>query len=93
MSNLILHAVVAHKPYFKTKEKALEEVHNMFPDEKTKSFVRETDSSFRVRIHPKTEFIKSSYVTKIINPSLSLVFARKKKPEEPEILSLFERVN
>ena len=56
MSNLVLHAVIVYKPYFKTKEEALAEAHHMFPNEKTKTFVRETDSSFRVRIHPKTQF-------------------------------------
>ena len=43
MSNLVLHAVIAHKPYFKTKEQALTEAHHMFPNEKTKTFVRETN--------------------------------------------------
>ena len=78
MSILVLHAVIAHKPYFKTKEQALTEAHHMFPNEKTKTFVRETDSSFRVRIHPKTQFDKTSYITKVINPSLSLVFGKLK---------------
>ena len=36
MSNLILHAVIAHKPYFKTKEQALTEAHHIFSAEKTK---------------------------------------------------------
>jgi len=78
MSNLVLHAVIVYKPYFKTKEEALAEAHHMFPNEKTKTFVRETDSSFRVRIHPKTQFDKTSYITKVINPSLSLVFGKLK---------------
>ena len=46
MTKLILHAVVCHKPYFTTKQEALKKAHNMFPDEKTKTFVRETGSSF-----------------------------------------------
>ena len=61
MTNLILHAVVCHKPYFTSKQQALAEAHHMFPNEKTKTFVRETGSSFRVRIHPKTKFIKTSF--------------------------------
>jgi hypothetical protein len=78
MSNLILHAVIAHKPYFTSKAQALKEAHHMFPSERTKTFVRETSTSYRVRIHPKTKFIKTSYITKVINPSLSLVFGKLK---------------
>ena len=79
MTNLVLHAVIAHKPFYKTKEQALKEAHHMFPNEKSKSFVRETDPSFRVRIIPKTQFIKTEYVTKVINPNLSLIFGKLKK--------------
>jgi hypothetical protein len=78
MSNLILHAIIAHKPYFESKAQALAEAHHMFPSERTKTFVRETSTSYRVRIHPKTKFIKTSYITKVINPSLSLVFGKLK---------------
>jgi len=78
MSHLILHAVVAHKPYFTSKAQALAEAHHMFPSEKTKTFVRETHSSYRVRIHPKTKFKKTSYVTKVVNPKLSLIFGKLK---------------
>ena len=63
----------------KTKEQALKKAHELFPNEKSKSFVRETDSSFRVRIVPKTQFIKTEYVTKVINPNLSLIFGNLKK--------------
>ena len=78
MTNLILHAVVCHKPYFTSKQQALAKTHHMFPDERTKTFVRETNSSFRVRIHPKTKFIKTSFVSKVINPSITLVFGKLK---------------
>jgi len=77
-SKLVLHSVIAKKPYYKTKEQALKEAINMFPNEKNKSFVRETESSFRVRIVPKTKFIKTEYVTKVVNPNLSLVFGKLK---------------
>lgn len=77
-SNLVLHAIIAHKPYYKTKEQALQKAHELFPNEKNKSFVRETESSFRIRIVPKTKFIKTEYITKIINPNLSLVFGKLK---------------
>ena len=78
MSHLILHAVIAHKPWFSSKAQALAQSNHMFPSEKTKTFVRETKSSYRVRIHPKTKFIKTSYITKVINPSLSLIFGKLK---------------
>ena len=76
---LVLHAVIAKRPYYKTKEQALKEAHHMFPEENAKTFVRETDSSFRVRIVPKTKFIKTEYITKVVNPNLSLVFGKLKK--------------
>ena len=75
---LVLHAVIAKKPAYKTKEQALKEAHHMFPEENQKTFVRETDSSFRIRIVPKTKFIKTEYVTKVVNPNLSLVFGKLK---------------
>jgi hypothetical protein len=78
MPNLVLHAILAKKPYYKTRDQALKEAHHMFPNEKSKSFVRETDFSFRVRIVPKTKFIKTEYITKVINPNLSLVFGKLK---------------
>jgi len=78
MPNLVLHAIIAHKTFYKTKDQALKQAYDMFPNEKSKSFVRETDSSFRVRIVPKTKFIKTEYVTKVINPNLSLVFGKLK---------------
>lgn len=78
MNNLVLHAIICHKPYYKTKEQALKQSHEMFPNEKNKSFVRETGSSFRVRIVPKTKFLKTEYITKIINPNLSLIFGKLK---------------
>jgi len=76
---LILHAVICHKPYFESKQQALAEAHHMFPSEKSKSFVRETGSSFRVRIHPKTKFEKTSFVSKVINPAITLVFGKFQK--------------
>jgi hypothetical protein len=48
----------------------------MFPNEKIKGFVRETDSSFRVRVHPKTEFKKTSYVSKKINNDITIVLGK-----------------
>jgi hypothetical protein len=71
---LILHAIVMRKPLFESKEEALAKARQMFPQEKLKGFVRETKQSFRVRVVPKTKFVKTSFRTKVINPSISLVF-------------------
>lgn len=91
-NKLILHAVIMHKPFFKTKEQAITKAHEMFhqnvshsevrthtlyelfPNEATKTFVRETPESFRVRIKPKQQFINTSFVSKVINPNITLVF-------------------
>jgi hypothetical protein len=78
-NKLILHAIICHKPYFRSKEEALDYAQYHFPHEHIKGFVRETGSSFRVRVVPKTQFIKTSYVTKVINPNASLVFGKLKK--------------
>ena len=77
-SKLILHAIVFHKEGYKTKEQALKKAHELFPNEVGKQFIRETESSFRFRIVPKTKFIKTEYVTKVVNPNLSLVFGKLK---------------
>jgi hypothetical protein len=76
--SLVLHAIILHKPKFKTKEQSLKYALKHFPNEKIKGFVRETDNSFRVRVVPKTQFIKTSYVSKIINPNTTLVFGKLK---------------
>jgi len=78
-NKLILHAVIMHKPFFKTKEQAITEAHKMFPNEATKTFVRETGESFRVRIKPKQQFINTSFISKVINPNITLVFGYLKK--------------
>lgn len=75
---LILHAIICHKPYYKSKEQALNYSRSHFSSENIKGFVRETDSSFRVRIHPKTLFKKTSFVSKVINPNVTLVFGKFK---------------
>ena len=75
---LILHAIIQKKPKFNSKEKALKYAKEHFPHEKIKGFVRETDSSFRVRVVPKTKFDKTSYVSKAINPYTTLIFGKLK---------------
>lgn len=74
MNKLVLHAVIMHKPKYKSKEQAFKKADEMFPNEKLKGFVRETESSFRVRVRPKTKFIKTSYVSKKITPDITLIF-------------------
>ena len=74
MNSLVLHAVIMHKPKYKSKEQAFKKADEMFPNEKLKGFVRETDSSFRVRVRPKTKFDKTSYVSKKITPDITLVW-------------------
>jgi hypothetical protein len=76
--SLVLHAIILHKPKFKTKEQSLNYALKHFPNENIKGFVRETENSFRVRVVPKTQFIKTSYVSKIINPNTTLVFGKLK---------------
>ncbi len=74
MDKLVLHAIIMHKPKYKSKEQAFKKADEMFPDEKLKGFVRETESSFRVRVRPKTKFDKTSYVSKKITPDITLVW-------------------
>ena len=75
---LILHAIVCKKTYFKSKEKSLSYAILHFPNEHIKGFVRETDFTFRVRVYPKTMFNKTSFVSKVINPHVTLVFGKLK---------------
>lgn len=74
MNKLVLHAIIMHKPKYKSKEQAFKKADEMFPDEKLKGFVRETESSFRVRVRPKTKFDKTSYISKKITPDITLVW-------------------
>jgi hypothetical protein len=71
---LVLHAIVMRKPAFGSKAEAISKAREMFPQERLKGFVRETKQSFRVRVVPKTKFVKTSFRTKVINPEISLVF-------------------
>jgi hypothetical protein len=77
-SNLVLHAVVFKKEHFKDKSEGLKEAHKLFPKEKLKKFVRETDKSFRFRVVPKTKFEKTTFVSKKISPHTTLVFGKLK---------------
>ena len=76
--SLVLHAIILHKPKFKSKEQSLLYASLHFPNEKIKGFTRETNSSFRVRVIPKTKFVKTSYVSKIINPNMTIILGKLK---------------
>ena len=77
-SKLILHAIICHKPYYKSKEQAIDYARSHFTSENIKGFVRETGSSFRVRVWPKTIFDHTSFVSKVINDHTTLVFGKLK---------------
>ncbi len=72
--SLVLHAIILHKPFVKSREEALAYAKKHFSKETIKGFVRDSGTSFRVRIVPKTKFIKTSYVSKVINPNITMVF-------------------
>ena len=72
---LELHAVIFNKEQFDletAKEKAKDFI------EGKKSFFRETGQSYRFRNIPKQRFKKESFVTKKLEPGLSLVFGQEK---------------
>jgi hypothetical protein len=80
LSNLILHAIILKKPEFQTKEQAYDYSQKHFNEYlKNKKFIRETTTSFRVRVHPKQQFEKTTFVSKKISPNITLVFG---KPNE-----------
>jgi hypothetical protein len=80
LSNLILHAIILKKPEFQTKEQAYKYSQEHFNEHlKNKKFIRETSTSFRVRVHPKQHFEKTTFVSKKISPDITLVFG---KPNE-----------
>lgn len=75
-SPLILHAILQNKKYYKTKEEALNDAKKHFENQKIKGFVRETKNQYRVRVIPKTKFIKTEYISKKISPATTLVFGK-----------------
>jgi len=69
---LVLHAIIYKKnDKMKTKEEALSKAKEDFKH--TKTFVRETGNSFRVRVVPKQQFQKTKFVSKKVSPSMTLV--------------------
>lgn len=69
-----LHAIIVDKKISipKTKEIAKNIMH------KPVGFIRETSTSHRVRVIPKTKFEKSSFRSKPINKDVTLVFGKLK---------------
>lgn len=73
MNNLVLHAIIYKKnDKMKTKEEALKKAKEEFKH--TKKYVRETGTSFRVRVIPKQNFKSKTFVSKKISPTTTLVF-------------------
>jgi len=60
-SPLVLHAVIFSKDKYKTKDQVKKEMNHLFPNEKHKTFIRETNQSFRKRVFPKQQFDKTFY--------------------------------
>ena len=74
--SLVLHAIILHKPFVQSKEEALAYAREHFPKETIKGFVRDSGPSYRVRIVPKTKFVKTSYVSKQIDNRTTMVFGK-----------------
>ena len=73
LHKLTLHAVIVKKPYNLHEAKAI--ARDVMKSKKDK-FMRETSTSYRFRNLPKTKF--SSFVTKVLNPNVSLVLGNLK---------------
>jgi hypothetical protein len=71
-----LHAVIFKKPYDlqQAKIKAQDFIRN-----KKKHFYRETDTSYRFRNIPKTQFVKGSFRSKKIDPNITIIIGEVKK--------------
>lgn len=76
-SNLKLHAVIIEKPVSLDDAKKI--AAEIIKDS-SKTFYRETESSYRFRNIPKTKFNPDSYVSKIIKkkPHTTLIFGKLK---------------
>lgn len=73
---LVLHAIVFKKPIYKSKEKSLAMAKDLYPDENIKGFVRETPTSFRVRVYPKTLFDKTEYKSVRLNRDITAIYGK-----------------
>ena len=72
-----MHAIIVKKQNgVSSKEKARQiahKYHNHIP-----GFVRETSTSFRVRVIPKTKFNRNTFRAKVINKDVSIVYGKLK---------------
>jgi len=86
-SPLVLHAVIFSKDKYKTKDQVKKEMNHLFPNEKHKTFIRETNQSFRKRVFPKQQFDKTTFVSKRFNKDITAVFGKKHKLTGGELSS------
>jgi ABC-type antimicrobial peptide transport system ATPase subunit len=70
-----LHAVIIDKKI--PLEKAKQIAQDIIKD-KSKSFYRVTDQSYRFRNIPKTKFKPSSFRSKVVNDNITLIFGEMK---------------
>ena len=75
---LVLHAIILKKPIFNSKDDAFIYAREHYPGEHIKGFVRETSTSYRVRVIPKGHFKKETFISKVINPYTTLIFGKLK---------------
>ena len=73
--NYALHAIIFKKP---NNIQTVIEHSQQFTHKKSIPFIRETNTSFRVRNIPKTKFISKTFRTKKINKEISLIFGELK---------------
>lgn len=75
--SLTLHAVIIEKPISLASAKSHAA---KIINDPSKSFYRETETSYRFRNVPKTKFQPNSYVSKVIKqkPHITLVFGKLK---------------
>ena len=75
----MLHALIIKKPFANSKQQAREIAKKYYPKElKNKSFVRETNDSYRVRITPKTKFDYNTFKSFKINDYITIVYGELK---------------
>jgi hypothetical protein len=72
MDGIELHAIVVKKPV--KLERAIEVAHHITKSNK-KMLIRETESSYRFRVKPKTKF--AEFYSKPIDEKITLIFGRK----------------
>ena len=70
-----LHAVIIDKKI--PLEKAKQIAQDIIKD-KSKSFYRVTDKSYRFRKFPKTKFKPNSFRSRVVNDNITLVFGEMK---------------